>query len=104
MIPHEPARWPLDVLLAEIRGMRSLRAALVTAGCPPHAVESCGAETARLVAAARRCEACRHRDVDPGRPGCRLLVLGPAYLQSPVARWLAAPATVNECAHFHAAP
>ena len=88
MNTHDPAAWPLDELLDEIRAMRSLRDQLADA------------EIARLVATTRRCEACRHHDVAPGRPGCRLLVLGAAYLQSSVAGWLAAPATPNQCAHF----
>ena len=100
MIHADPTTWPLDELLDEIAAMRSLRDQLADAGCPPHSLESADAEIARLVAAARRCEACGHRDLEPGRPGCRLLVLGAAYLQSSVAGWLAAPATPNQCAHF----
>ena len=88
MNTHDPAAWPLDELLDEIRAMRSLRDQLADA------------EIARLVATTRRCEACGHRDLEPGRPGCRPLALGAAYLQSSVAGWLAAPATVNACEHF----
>ncbi len=100
MNPADPSTWPLAMLLAELAGLRSLRADLLAAGCPPHAVASADAEIERLVAATRRCEACRHHDLEPGRPGCRLLVLGAGYLQSPVAGWLAAPTVPNGCEHF----
>lgn len=56
MNTHDPAAWPLDELLDEIRAMRSLRDQLADA------------EIARLVATTRRCEACGHRDLEPGRP------------------------------------
>ena len=68
MNTHDPAAWPLDELLDEIRAMRSLRDQLADAGCPPHSLESADAEIARLVATTRRCEACGHRDLEPGRP------------------------------------
>lgn len=102
-VSHDPATWPLDVLLAEIRRMRSLRAELLTSGCPTHALDSADAEIARLVVAARRCEACRHRDLEPGHPACRLLLLAAGYLSAPVVDWLAAPARPNDCAHFQSA-